>query len=169
MNQLIIVNPKMWPRIVTCVFCVNVFATKVCALLLQSFGLYIVIKTVKSNSDDELSVLAVFSVIFGAILLISCTVKSKAISNFCHSLLLSTCASIVWICFKYSQQFQEFFSHEISMLWVLRDSSKMFSKTVETIQNLVDCCKVHTLVVSNCLLFFFHQHLKFQFSRSTTM
>lgn len=140
----------MWTRIVELIFVINSIAVKTIALLFIVFGCYNVIKNSISQNGQETSLVAVVVIIIGTFLSLLCLVKSLRFSIACHVALFSICGSGIWTCMKYSQEFQEFFSHEISILWSLKDSSRLYRKTVEIIQNSVVCCKIHS-VVSLCL------------------
>jgi predicted neutral ceramidase superfamily lipid hydrolase len=140
----------MWSHFLTFVNKLNVLMLWMFAVFLQLFGFYVLAKKFRHQNDQETSFLAIFSVVFSFILLLTLTLKSNRNRIISHSGLLSFCASTILIARYESKRFQEFFSHEISILWTLKDSSMMYQNTIELIQYLVDCCKVHT-IVSNFL------------------
>lgn len=136
----------MWSQTSKLIFVLNSSASQIVAFLLQFFGFYVVIKTLIRNSEQEISSVAVFAIFTGVFLILPCFINSIRISFVCHGSLLLSCGSGIWMSLKHSQEFQEFFSHEISILWTLKDSSRVYQKTVQVLSDLVDCCKVHTLV-----------------------
>jgi hypothetical protein len=136
----------MQSLIASFIFDLNSIVLRIIAVLLQIFGCFVVVKTLICERQQELSFIAVFSIAFSMMLFLVLHLKSHRQQIILHSLLISLCGSIMLLSQKQSQHLQEFFSHEISILWTLRNSSTLYQNTIKMIQNLVDCCKVHSIV-----------------------
>ena len=154
----------MQSRFFSVIFVVNTFSIRCFSFFLQVFGCFVVMKTLSCDRPQELSLLAVFSMALSLLLWIILTIKSIRKSIILHFILLFICASIMRTVFKNSQKLQEFFSHEISILWTLRNTPKIYQETIRFIQKLVDCCKIHNVVsFLKIYLLFFSVTLKLQF------
>lgn len=140
--------------------CSNI--SKICSLsfdvlayFLFVFGFYVTLKTILS-ARDEFSVIAITSMVVGVAILMSSIVDDvwtryqfkefQIVSHCCYTILISLCAATILLSQKYKQNFETFFSHEISILWTLRDSSILYQKIIIMLQSLVDCCKFHSVV-----------------------
>lgn len=145
-NQSIHCFPEMQSHIFLLIFDLNLIVLKVFVVLFNVFGVFVVIKTLISVGEQELSYLAVLSVCLSLLLLIISYVKSSRKQIVSSGVLVSFAASITWGISKYPQEYAEFFSHEISILWTLRNTSCLYRSFIRLFQDLVDCCKIHTIV-----------------------
>lgn len=129
---------------------------KVLGLVFLIFGSYVSLKSVLDGSDRELSALAIYATSAGTFMLITAAIdeiqtclKRKhlmTISIFCKLFMIITCALVVLLSLVRRKSFEIFLSHELDLLWTLRDSSKIYKSFVYLLMISFDCCKIHTLV-----------------------
>lgn len=126
---------------------VNLWISGVVGIVLISSSYYVLGKQLFSGT--EFSYLAVLALLIGAYHLLHLLIDKARTTNallLYHSTRIVTCAIALFLSSHNKQYFQEFFSHELSKLWTLRDSSVIYKEVIRAIQNLVECCKIHSLV-----------------------
>lgn len=129
---------------------------KVLGLVFLVFGSYVSLKSVFDGSDKELSALAIYATSAGTFMLITAAIDEiqkclklkhlMSISICCKFLMIFACALIVLLSLVHRKSFEIFLNHELSLLWTLRDSSKIYKSFVYLLMISFDCCKIHTLV-----------------------
>lgn len=126
--------------------------SKVSAFCFFTFGFYVI---KKSNAhDEEISVLPfVFMAVGSFIISIHCLEsfaiilkQANAILISCYLILITSNATVIATSVYHREEFEQFMSKEIGLLWTLRDSSNFYRAIIQTLQNVLDCCKIHSLV-----------------------
>lgn len=139
--------------------------SKVLGVSLFAFGFYVLTKSIIFGQNERPSVLPAILLSLGAIIIATHIIEEigkhlmikqlLALAIGCYLFLISCSISVIAIALAYHKDLELLMAHEIEVLWLLRDSSKIYRTIVAIIQNSLDCCKIHSLVrlVLNVLLF----------------
>lgn len=128
--------------------------SKVLGVSLLTFGVYVMTKSIVF--DQTLSVLPTISLCFGAILVLTHIIEEigkllmmkqlLVVSVVCYFFLISWCIAVIAFALVNDKDFEILMAHEIGVLWLLRDSSKIYRAIIGILQSSLDCCKIHSVV-----------------------